>query len=256
MIDIDLFLPPLLAGLLVLSTHVPLGREVLRRGIIFVDLAVAQVAAFGVVFAKAAGWERYWMVQLAAIVAALSAAALLRWTERRWPDLQEALIGSLFVLSASLGLLLLALDPHGGEQLKQLLEGQILWTTYPALLPVAVVSALVLFAWWRMDERQHEWFYFLFAIVVTLSVQVVGVYLVFASLIIPALAVVRLRRAAGFWWAYTLGLLGYAAGLWLSWTVDLPAGPSIVCALTLCAAMFAMLASRFAKTSEKTAQYP
>ena len=70
MIDLGLFLPPFLAGLLVLSTHVPLGREVLRRGVIFVDLAIAQVAAFGVVFAKTAGWEQYWLVQIAAVAVA------------------------------------------------------------------------------------------------------------------------------------------------------------------------------------------
>lgn len=232
-------MPPFLGGLLVLSTHVPLGREVLRRGIIFVDLAIAQVAAFGVVFAKTVGWEQYWLVQIAAIAAALAAAALLRWSEQRWPKLQEALIGSLFVVSASIGLLLLALDPHGGEQLKQLLAGQILWTSYSDLLPLAVMSAFVLITWWRLGERQQQWFYFLFAVVVTLSVQIVGVYLVFASLIIPALSVASFTNSSALGWAYLIGALGYAFGLWISWTADVPAGPAIVCILALCAAIFA-----------------
>ena len=68
-----------------------------------------------------------WPVQVAAALAALAGALLLTWTERRWPDVQEALIGVVFVLAASGGILLLANNPHGGEHLRDLLVGQILW---------------------------------------------------------------------------------------------------------------------------------
>ena len=94
--------PALIAGLLVVSTHVPLGQVVLKRGIIFIDLAVAQVAALGVIAAGSMGWEEnVYAVQLAAVGAALLAAAGLNWTEKYWPDIQEALIGTLFVLAAT-----------------------------------------------------------------------------------------------------------------------------------------------------------
>ena len=96
---------PFVAGLLVLATHVPLGRRVLARGIIFLDLAIAQIAVLGVIVAHTLGWETQgWQTQLAAVAAALAGAAFLAWCESRWPDIQEALIGSSFAVAASLAL--------------------------------------------------------------------------------------------------------------------------------------------------------
>ena len=104
--------PAMVAGLLVLSTHVPLGQVVLKRGIIFIDLAVAQVAALGVIAAGAFGLEEnIYAVQVSAISAAILAAAGLNWTEKHWPEIQEALIGTLFVLAATGSILLLAENP-------------------------------------------------------------------------------------------------------------------------------------------------
>jgi hypothetical protein len=103
-----LLLAPFAAGLVVLATHVPLGITVLRRGIIFIDLAVAQVAALGVIVAGLAHLDEWWGgfgTQLAAGIAALGAAALLTFCERRWPEIQEALIGLLFVFAAAAGIL-------------------------------------------------------------------------------------------------------------------------------------------------------
>src|SRR5262249_7160090 len=114
--------PAFLAGMLVLATHVPLGQQVLSRGIVFIDLAIAQVAGLGVTAADAFGFEpQGWRVQAAALAAALLGAFLLTWTEKLWPEVQEALIGVLFVLSASVELLVLANNPRGGEHLKDLL---------------------------------------------------------------------------------------------------------------------------------------
>ena len=112
---LDLLLWPFVVGLLVLSTHVPLGRRVLARGIIFLDLAVAQLAVLGVVAAHAFELAADgWPTQLAAATAALAGAAFLAECERRWPQIQEALIGATFVVAASVAVLLLAGDPHGG----------------------------------------------------------------------------------------------------------------------------------------------
>jgi len=121
--------PALAAGLLILSTHVPLGQEVLKRGIIFIDLAIAQVAGLGVIAAHGMNWDPSGLeVQLVAVSAALVAALGLNWSEKRWPRIQEPLIGILFILAATGGILLLAGNPHGSEHLKELLVGQILWS--------------------------------------------------------------------------------------------------------------------------------
>lgn len=244
-LDPSILGPALLAGLLVLATHVPLGRQVLARGIIFLDLAVAQIAALGVVIAHTLGWGGGgWQVQLVAMASALAGALLLHACERRWPEVQEALIGTLFVLAASASLLLLSGNPHGGEALKELLTGQILWVSYDQLLPVALLYAGVLLLWFRgCHDGQPLRFYLLFAVAVTASVQLVGLYLVFASLIIPALAVRRLKRGA-LAWAYVTGGVGYAAGLAASALFDLPSGAMVVWTLALCGVVTALLARR------------
>src|SRR5258707_11437420 len=100
-IELSILWPAFLAGLLVLSTHVPLGRQVLARGIVFIDLAIAQVAGLGVTAADALGFEpEGWRVQAAAVAAALVGALVLTWSERKWPEVQEALIGVLFGFAA------------------------------------------------------------------------------------------------------------------------------------------------------------
>ena len=122
--DYMLVLPAFLAGLLVLATHVPLGAQVLRRGIVFIDLAIAQIAALGVIVAGVAGLDPAGAtVQLAAGTAAVLGALLLTWTEKRWPDVQEAQIGVVFVLAATAGLLLVANKPHRGAHLPDLQAG-------------------------------------------------------------------------------------------------------------------------------------
>jgi zinc/manganese transport system permease protein len=224
----EIIAAPLAVGLLVLATHVPLGREVLSRGIIFIDLAVAQIAGFGIIVADTMGFEAHGLaVQLVAAGSALLGALLLHRSERRWPEVQEAVIGATFVLAATGGLLLLAGNPQGGEHLKELLTGQILWVDWSQFSQVALATALLLAAWFiRAKSRGRLRFYLVFALAVTLSVQLVGVYLVFASLIIPALATRNLVH--GLPAGYLLGALAYTLGLGLSAAYDYPAGPLIV----------------------------
>lgn len=241
-LDASILGPAFVAGLLVLSTHVPLGRRVLARGIIFIDLAIAQIAGLGVITAHAFGWEAGdWTVQVTAFGAALGGALLLYWCERRWPEVQEAVIGTAFILAASAGILMLAGNPHAGEHLKDLMVGQILWVDYQQLPVIVGLYALVLILWFGLVRQgNHLLFYLLFAVTVTASVQLVGVYLVFASLIIPALAV-RKAGTNGLWIAYGLGAAGYGLGLLLSAMLDMPAGAMIV--LTL--ACIAVLSPKF-----------
>ena len=232
-LELSILWPAFLAGLLVLATHVPLGQHVLSRGIVFIDLAVAQVAGLGVTAADALGYEPQGLsVQVAAVVAAVAGALLLTWTERKWPEVQEALIGVLFIAAACTELLLLANNPRGGEHLKDLLVGQILWVSPQALIPVAFLYALALAAWFTLRERFGQLgFYVLFALVVTQSVQLVGIYLVFASLIVPALAARLFPEGQRLAVGYAVGIVGYAGGLVASSLYDLPTGAAIVVAL-------------------------
>ena len=248
--DLSLVWPAFIAGLLVTATHVPLGIQVLNRGIVFIDLAVAQIAGLGVIVADRLGFEPQGAaVQVAALVAALLGALLLNWTDRRWPQVQEALIGVTFIVAANAAILLLASNPHGAEHLKDLLIGQILWVDIARLLAVAAVYAIILAIWFGLRSRIGSiGFYVLFAFAVTASVQLVGVYLVFATLIVPALAT---RALAGSRLAacYVLGVVGYALGLGLSLVSDLPPGPLIVCTMAALGLIVFLLKSRAPSTT-------
>lgn len=247
-LDPALLAPPLAAGLLVLATHIPLGRRVLQRGIVFLDLAIAQFAGLGVVAAHVAGWDAGWRMQGVAFAAALAGASLLAWSDRRWPARQEALIGSSFVVVACLAALLLASDPHGGEALQNLLVGQLLWVNATQLATAAALYTAIGLLW-RPLLRRAAGFYVLFALAITMSVQMVGVYLVFASLILPALATLGRERR---WWpaAFAIGAAGYGSGLAASALTDLPTGPLIVVALAA-SALLAGQAIRVAGTGRE-----
>lgn len=227
--DASILAPAFVAGLLVTATHVPLGTQVLARGIVFIDLAIAQIAGCGVLLADRMGLEPEGVaVQVAALAAALGGALLLTWTERIWPEVQEAVIGVVFVLAATGGILLLAANVHGSERLRDLLVGQVLWVQPAQLAWAAAAYAVVLALWFaRGDRLGRTGFYALFAVAVTVSVQLVGLYLVFATLIVPPLATRRMARArlAAAW---GVGALGYALGLAVSTALDLPSGPVIV----------------------------
>ena len=192
--EMSILWPALIAGLLVVVSHVPLGQQVFARGIVFIDLAIAQVAGLGVIAASSFGLPvEGWTAQAAAGAAALAGALLLTWTERKRPEAQEALIGILFVLASAAQILLLANDPHGGENLKDLLSGQILWVSQAQLIRTAILTAVFAVVWFLWRERIGRiGFYLMFAVMVTASVQLVGVYLVFTSLIVPAVATYRM----------------------------------------------------------------
>jgi len=231
-LDLSILLPAFVAGLLVTATHVPLGMQVLARGIVFIDLAIAQIAGCGVLIADRMGFEAEGVaVQVSALVAALAGALLLTWTEKVWPDVQEAVIGVVFVLGATGSVLLLASNVHGSEHLRDLLVGQILWVQPARLAWAAAIYAGILATWFTASERiGRVGFYVLFAVAVTISVQLVGLYLVFATLIVPPLA----TRAMGRWRlaaAWAIGAAGYTLGLVVATGLDWPPGPVIVWAL-------------------------
>jgi zinc/manganese transport system permease protein len=233
--DLSLMIPALLAGILVLSIHVPLGQEVLKRGIIFIDLAIAQIAALGVIAAVVFGGQlSYWAIQLFAGFSALLGAVLIHYLEQCYSDTLEAIIGLLFVLAASGSLLLISYAPHGDALLHDLLVGQILWVNSQQLIWIAVLYSVLLLMWFKLKNKWPIIFYLVFSLAVTASVQLVGIYLVFASLILPALASRCIQRPAyQLLTAYGIGLLGYVLGLVASLQFDLPTGAVTVWTLLL-----------------------
>lgn len=244
MSNLEILLVPALAGVLVLLSHVPLGRQVLGRGIVFIDLAIAQVAALGVLVAgslagdahgmegAAHGMEGMAIAGLAGACAALAGAALVAWLGQRWPERREALIGLVYVAGAVLALLWVSADHSGGQRLAAMLSGDVLWVSLPQLLPLALATAGFLILQWRRPGAlaSGRVFYPAFAILISLSVPLLGLYLVFASLIVPALAVGDGGRLGG---AVLFGALAYALGLLASLWLDLPSGPCVVLALVL-----------------------
>jgi len=229
-----IILPAFVAGLLIIATHVPLGLEVLKRGIIFIDLAVAQVAGLGVIVAGLYFHsEEYPIVtQIMAFIFAISAAYGFKLCEKHMPKLQEAIIGSAYVFASSLALLLMANHPHGAEEVENLLSGQLLWASWSQIVLTAIIYALLWIVIFNKDLL-HKYFYFIFAIAITMSVQLAGVYLVFASLILPAIGAVIYEKGNKIMFGYVVSTVSLIVGLVVSLLSDLPTGPALVCVLFL-----------------------
>ncbi len=251
---LDLLLWPFAAGVVLAGIHGWFGQHVLARGVIFVDLSLAQVAALGLTVAILAGHPvqseaGYWYAFAFAAGGALLFAAA-RPHEQAVP--QEAVIGIVYAVSAALGVLTLDRAPQGAEHIKQLLIGSILSVTPREVAEVALLYAAVgavhfvfrrplieasfdpLLAGARR-RRLFLWdmvFYGSFALVVTSSVRIAGVLLVFSYLIIPAALAGLFAHglAARLALAWLLGIVLTGLGLLASWSWDLPTGPAIVAA--------------------------
>ena len=266
---LDLLWVPFLACLVLTGIHVYLGFHVLARGVIFVDLALAQVAALGITVAFLAGHSiqseaAYWY----ALAFAVGGAALFSLTRvRRAPIPQEAVIGIVYAVSAALTVLVVDRAPQGAEHIKQLLVGGILTVTPGEVGRLAVLYAVIgaLHAAMRRPileisfdaeaaaarGRAVRWwdfaFYVTFGVVVTSSVRIAGVLLVFSYLIVPSSVGALLSGSVGgrlaMGWA--LGAMVSAAGLWASFAWDLPTGAAIVATFgALMAAVAAGLGAR------------
>ncbi len=243
---------PFLACLVLTGIHVYLGLHVLARGVIFVDLALAQVAALGITVAFLAGHPiqsdaAYWY----ALAFTVGGAALFAASRtHRAPIPQEAIIGIVYAVSAAAAVLVVDRAPQGGDAIKQLLVGSILTVTGAEVAQVALLYALIgalHFALRRPlleisfdpesarqgGRRLRAWdffFYLTFGVVVTSSVRMAGVLLVFSYLIVPAAvgallaASVARRLLIGWGLGFTVSVLG----LWASYAWDLPTGAAVV----------------------------
>jgi zinc/manganese transport system permease protein len=227
----------LLAACLVL---VPLGTQVLGRGVVFIDLAVAQVAACG---ALAAGLlidhPDTWTTAAASAGAALCGAGFVRWLARRRPADREALIGLVYVAGASASVLAASFDPHGRERMAALLAADVLWAGWPAIAVLAGAAVVVMCLAWGRGRllRQDRWFYPVFALSLSAAVPVLGLYLVFALLIGPA---IWARRGMAVHRCLGLAMAACGIGVAASALLDWPSGACVaaaLCALGLAAAL-------------------
>ncbi len=249
---LDLLWLPFLACLVLTAIHVYLGLHVLARGVIFVDLALAQVAALGITLAFLAGHPiqsdaAYWY----ALAFTVGGAALFSATRMRRASIpQEAVIGIVYAVSAALAVLVVDRAPQGAEHIRQLLVGNILTVGAGDVGRLALLYAAIgaLHAAMRrpmleisLDPdgaaargRAIRWwdfaFYVTFGIVVTSSVRIAGVLLVFSYLIVPAAVAALLSASVGARLAigWAAGALVSAAGLWASFAWDLPTGAAVV----------------------------
>lgn len=215
----------LLLGMLALA---PLGAQVLRRGVVFIDLAVAQAAAATALWATALmEHPGPAVIHGFAAVGALLCAAAVAWVARRCSQQREALIGLFYVLGASLALLGARRDAHGREHLSELLAADVLWAG-PQQLTLIGLCALLVAATRRYLGRDAV-FYVVFALVASLAVPVLGLFVVFANLIAPALWWERRGAVA----ALLGGTLATATGLTGSWLLDWPSGACVAVALSV-----------------------
>jgi zinc/manganese transport system permease protein len=243
MIDVLQFLwPPFLVAVCLVGIHAYFGIQVLARKVIFVDLALAQIAALGATVAFMLGHPAQSVATYGySLSFTLLAAVLLAFT-RSWGTRvpQEALIGVIYVVAAATAIVLIDRAPQGAEHLKQILTGNILTSGFnDVALIVPLYTAVGLLHWLLRRHMTGEgpllWefvFYATFGIVVTSSVAIAGVLLVFSFLIIPAAIGVMFAgapsRQLAIGWIF--GTLVSAAGLAASFVFDLPTGAAMVCA--------------------------
>jgi zinc/manganese transport system permease protein len=251
----DIMKWPLLACLLLPGLLVYLGLHIVRREIIFVDLALAQVAALGTCLGilmhyEPASWESY-APSLGFTFVGAGIFTLTRTHSHRVP--QEALIGIVYVVTAALGILLLSRSPEGNEELRRTLIGEVLLVTPEQVLrtfalyvgiglvhffcrkkffaisftPEEAEASGMSIRWWDFL------FYAMFGWVVTSFVQIGGVLLVFSFLIVPAVCANFLAEALGtkLLIGWLVATVASVAGLWISYSLDLPTGAAIVCTL-------------------------
>jgi zinc/manganese transport system permease protein len=249
----SLMFKPFLACLILTGIHAYLGIHVVERGVIFVDLALAQIAALGATIGFLLGFGLHsrvdYLFSLGFTFVGAAVFALTRFRKQRVP--QEAIIGIVYAVSAAAAILILSRAPGGSEEIKEILVGNILLVDWPEIWTTLGIYSLVGFVhylvrrplllisqnpqgalakgmavrWWDLL------FYATFGLVVTSSVKIAGVLLVFSFLIVPAVCAVFLAESISrrLWTGWVLGALTSMTGVTLSYYLDLPTGATVVC---------------------------
>jgi zinc/manganese transport system permease protein len=259
-------LMPFLAGLILTGIHAYLGVHVVERGVIFVDLSLAQIAALGTTMAYLAGHDLhdpvtyFWSLGFTIVGAAIFALTRVHH-ETRIP--QEAIIGIVYAVSAAAAILAMSKAPEGTEHLKDMLVGNILTVSWREIITTAILYTLVGIFHYVFRKRflaisidanaaaasglnVKFWdflFYTSFGFVVTSSVTIAGVLLVFSYLIVPSVAAMLFSRSIGTRLAigWAIGAIVSAAGILASFQLDLPTGATIVCTFGVALVLLAIV---------------
>jgi len=250
---------PFAASLVVTGIHVYLGLHVVRRGVIFVDIALAQIAALGAAFAlllgmEIHGGEAYWVSLAFTLIGALI-FSITRSRRARIP--QEAFIGIVYAVSAAAAILVVDRAPGGAEHVKDLLVGSLLFVQWGTVVKIALLYAIIgLLHWlwrkpmweisnmneWEKGQGRRSWiwdlfFYSTFGCVVNASVGIAGVLLVFSYLIVPAVCAMLLvertdngtvKVGKSLYVGWLVGFVVSVVGCYFSYYWDLPTGATIV----------------------------
>jgi zinc/manganese transport system permease protein len=255
---IELMLPPFVACMILVAIHSYLGLHVIAREVIFVDLSLAQMAALGTTTGILAGvapdsQTAHIFALLFVIVGAAVFAATRTKNHGRVP--QEAIIGIVYVVASAAAILVADKAPRGADVIKDILVGSILWVTWPTIgklaLAYLVLGALLFVGRRRFETisfepavaEQRGWnirwwdflFYSIFGVVITFSVPLGGVLMVFSFLVVPAVTAFLFTRRPGLLTvlSWSTGAVASAAGLAVSYKYDLPTGPLVVCTFGL-----------------------
>ncbi len=268
---LELMAAPFAACVVLVGIHAYLGMHVIQRRVIFVDLALAQIAALGATFGFLIGMSPHgreaYFFSLGFAVVGAAVFAVTRMRHERIP--QEAIIGIVYAVAMAAAILVADRAPEGAEHIKESLVGSLLWVTWPTVLKTGLIYALVGLLHVALRRRFFQisfepeqayaegrrvrfWdfiFYVTFAFVITSSVAIAGVLLVFSFLVIPAVIAtlfadrISVRLAIG----WTVGIAACFIGLVASYRFDMPSGPTVVSslggALILAALMYYILAS-------------
>jgi len=251
---LDLMLPPFVACMILVTLHSYLGLHVIAREVIFVDLSLAQMAALGTTTGLLVGVNPgSSTAQFFALGATVMGAAIFAATRPhgRSSVPQEAIIGIVYVVASAAALLVADKAPRGADAIKDVLVGTILWVTWPTIVRLAVAYAVLGVALFVLRKRFEVisfeperaaangwnirwwdfWFYLVFGIVITFSVPLGGVLLVFSFLVVPAVTGFLFTRRPGLLTAisWSTGVVASGVGLAASYAYDLPTGPLIVC---------------------------
>ena len=257
---LDLMLAPIVAGLVILALHAYLGLHVIARGVIFVDLAFAQIAALGTTVGLMMGVEHGTPLSLVFSLGFTLLGALIfsfsRLRETVVP--QEAIIGITFVVASAAVILIAGFTAEGAEHVAETMTGTLIWVTWPQILRMAAVYAglgVFYYVFRRrfvdlslLDDTVSQarlWdflFYVPFGIVISFSVAIAGVLTVFCVLVIPAVVAFLFtsRFLAALVLAWAVGTVALVAGVVASFVWDIATGPLLVCVfgLTLVIALF------------------
>jgi len=269
----DLMAAPFAACIVLVGIHAYLGMHVIQRRVIFVDLALAQIAALGATFGfllgiSPHGSEAYFFSLGFAVVGA-AIFAITRMRHERIP--QEAIIGIVYAVAMAMAILVADRAPEGAEHIKETLVGALLWVTWPTVIKTGIIYALVGALHIALRRRFFQisfepekayaegrkvrfWdfiFYVTFAFVITSSVAIAGVLLVFSFLVIPAVIATLFanRISARLAIGWTVGIVACLIGLVSSYRFDMPTGPTLVASLGIGLALAALL--YYVRTAEK-----